>query len=74
MARNLDLIVTVGLDYYFPGTLTGHDTSYSPDNDNVNPREDIFNGDIYFTYKDADRIIYQPRFMPRAMIGVNFYL
>lgn len=74
MARNLDLVVTAGLDFYLPGTLTGHDTSYSPDNDNVNPREDIFNGDIYFTYKDADRIIYQPRFMPRAMIGINFHL
>jgi len=64
----------LGVDYYFPSTLRGHDTSYSPDNDNVNPHNDNENGDIPFTYKDADKAIKQPRFMPRAMIGVNYSL
>jgi hypothetical protein len=72
MARNLNLLVAVGLDYYFPGTLHGHDTSYSPDNDNVNPRNDNQNNDEPFTYKDADKAISQPRWMPYAMIGVSY--
>lgn len=71
MTGNLFLVMSFGLDYYFPSTLAGHDTSYSPDDDNVNPREDIYNYNVYFNYKDADKIIYQPRLMPRAMIGVN---
>ncbi len=74
MNQKLSLVVTLGLDYYFPSTLHGHDTSYSPDNDNVNPRDDNQNNDIPFTYKDADKAIYQPRFMPYALIGLNIKL
>jgi hypothetical protein len=74
MTSNLDLIIAVGLDQYFPSTLTGHDTSYSPDNDNVNPQNDNQDGDAPFTYRDADKAIRQPMFMPRAMIGINFNL
>jgi hypothetical protein len=74
MAQNLTLILVVGLDSYFPSTLTGHDTSYSPDNDNVNPENDNQNNDAPFTYKDANKAIKQPIFMPRAMIGMNIQL
>ncbi|MBN1791664.1 MAG: hypothetical protein JW830_14285 [Bacteroidales bacterium] len=74
MTSNLNLIMAIGLDHYFPSTLTGHDTSYSPDNDNINPREDNQDGDTPFTYRDADKAIRQPVFMPRAMIGVSFGL
>lgn len=74
MNQKLSLVVVVGLDYYLPSTLHGHDTSYSPDNDNVNPRNDNQNDDNPFTYKDADKAISQPRFMPYALIGVNFKL
>ncbi len=74
MTRNLDLVVSAGLDYYFPSTLKGHDTAYSPDNVNVNPRNDNQNEDTPFTYKDADNAINQPKFIPRIMIGVNFNL
>ena len=74
MTQNLDLVIAVGLDYYFPSTLKGHDTSYSPDNVNVNPRNDNQNDDTPFTYKDADKAINQPKFMPRIMIGINFNL
>ena len=72
MVRNLTLVLAAGLDYYFPSTLHGHDTSYSPDNDNVNPRNDNENDDEPFTYKDADQAISQPRWMPYAMIGVTY--
>ena len=74
MTQLMDLVFVFGLDYYFPSTLKGHDTSYSPDNDNVNPREDIYNDDQSFTYKDADKAIRQPRLMPRAMVGLSFNL
>ena len=74
MAQNLNLVIVLGLDYYLPSTLHGHDTSYSPDNDNVNPRNDNENDDNPFTYKDADKAIDQPRFMPYVMIGLNFNL
>ena len=74
MSPNLNLAIAIGLDYYLPSTLHGHDTSYSPDNDNVNPRDDNDNNDTPFTYKDANEAIYQPGIMPYAMIGLTFNL
>ncbi|MEE4213508.1 MAG: hypothetical protein V2I34_00480, partial [Bacteroidales bacterium] len=74
VSNRLEIVFSTGLDYYFPATLKGHDTAYSPDNDNINPRDDNQNGDIEFTYKDADRAINQPKFVPRAMIGLSFVL
>ena len=67
MNEKLNLVIALGFDFYLPSTLYGHDTSYSPDNDNEN-------NDEPFTYKDADKAIYQPRFMPFAMIGLNYGL
>ena len=55
-----------GMDYFFPSKLYGHDTSYSPDNDNVNPRKD-------FTYKDADQAINQPKLRMNFLIGLRYY-
>jgi len=74
ITQQLNLVINYGLDHYFPSTLKGHDTSYSPGNDNVNPQNDNQNDDAAFTYRDADRAIRQPMFMPRIMIGVNIYL
>lgn len=74
MTGRMQLVFKVGLDHYFPSTLTGHDTSYSPDNDNVNPRNDNQNGDEPFTYRDADKAVRQPVFMPHAMIGIQVSL
>jgi hypothetical protein len=65
MSSRFDLLVSAGLDYYFGGTLQGHDTAYSPDNDNVNPRED-------FTYADADAAIGQPKLKPLIMLGFGY--
>ena len=72
--QRLDLVVLAGADYFFDNTLKGHDTSYSPDNDNVNPRNDNQNNDALFEYSDADKAIKQPQIMPRFMVGVNYYL
>ena len=74
VSERIEIVFSAGLDFYFPNTLKGHDTSYSPDNDNINPRDDIQNGDIEFVYKDADKAINQPKFVPRAMIGLSFAL
>jgi len=74
MIKNIDLVLAYGLDFYFPGTLTGHDTSYSPDNDNVNPKNDNQNDNVQFKYNDANKAINQPVLMPYIMLGLNFSL
>jgi hypothetical protein len=65
MGTKIDLVLTAGYDDYPTTTLSGHDTQYSPDGDNVNPRED-------FTYSDADAAIDQPKGVPRLMFGINY--
>lgn len=65
MNSRIDLVISPSLDFYIPATLTGHDTSYSPDGENVNPRKD-------FTYKDADKAINQPKWVPRMMVGLAY--
>jgi|WetSurMetagenome_2_1015567.scaffolds.fasta_scaffold00202_4 hypothetical protein len=74
LTHKLSLLLNYGLDVYLPSTLTGHDTSYSPNNDNVNAEENNQNNDNPFTYKDANKAIRQPFLMPHLMIGVNFNL
>jgi len=74
MTEKLALSLAYGLDFYYPGTLTGHDTSYSPDNDNINPENDNEHDDVPFKYRDANKAIGQPEFMPRFMLGLNFKL
>ncbi len=65
IASNLDLVLTAGADYYFSGTISGHDTAYNPDGVDINPRED-------YTYDDADKSVNQPKILPRFMIGFNY--
>ncbi len=66
VSKRLELVVDSGVDYFFPGTLHGHDTSYTPDNENVNPRED-------YKYGDADAAINQPKFGLRFLMGLNYF-
>jgi hypothetical protein len=72
MMKDIVLVINYGLDFYFPSTLSGHDSSYSPDNDNINPKDDYQNDDQAFKYRDADKAIYQPKFMPHLMLGLIF--
>jgi hypothetical protein len=65
MSDRFDFIVSGGVDYYFSSTLSGHDTSYSPDGEDVNPRQD-------FTYDDAKKAVNQPELEFRIMIGVGY--
>ncbi|WP_299122966.1 hypothetical protein [uncultured Winogradskyella sp.] len=74
ISEKLNLVVATGLDYFFNNTLKGHDTSYSPDDDNVNPRNDNQNNDEQFTYSDANKAIKQPSLMPRVMLGIVYKL
>jgi hypothetical protein len=67
MSNRVDFVLTAGLDYHFAAALKGHDTTYAPDNDNVNPRED-------FVYADADAAVNQPKLQPVLMLGVNVRL
>jgi len=61
----VDLVLNFGYDYYFSSTLYGHDTSYSPEGQDVNPRED-------YTFKDADKAVNQPQHQIKALIGFNY--
>tara|TARA_R110002111_G_scaffold110212_1_gene169494 strand:- start:824 stop:1525 length:702 start_codon:yes stop_codon:yes gene_type:complete len=74
ISEQFNLVSAVGLDYFFNNTLKGHDTSYSPDNDNVNPRNDNENNDTQFTFSDANKTIKQPSLMPRVLLGVVYKL
>ncbi len=65
LSPKVDLIVSAGADYYFRSLLTGHDTYYRPNGDNLNEKEN-------FTYKDADACIAQPDFQTRLMLGVGY--
>lgn len=74
ITERLKMVVLAGLDYFFNNTLKGHDTSYSPDDDNVNPRNDTENNDEEFTFSDANKAINQPSLMPRVLLGVVYRL
>jgi len=67
MTRKMDLLIGGGIEYYFSAKLKGHDTAYSPDGQDVNPRED-------YTYSDANAAINQPGFEFRLMIGFQYRL
>lgn len=61
----LDLVFSFGYDYFFSSTLYGHDTSYSPDGQDVNGRKN-------FTFEDADKAINQPKHNLKAMAGLSY--
>jgi hypothetical protein len=66
VASRMDMVIATGLEYFGSATLSGHDTAYSPDGDDVNPRED-------YTYSDADAAIGQPKLEPLLMLGFNYH-
>ncbi len=66
LVPGFDLVFSIGADYYFSSALEGHDTSYSPDGQNINSRRG-------YTYYEADQAINQPKVMLRALIGFNYH-
>jgi hypothetical protein len=67
MSPKMNLILSAGGDYFFPARLSGHDTSYAPDGDHVNPRRD-------FTYADAKAAVNQPTWRPAGVVGISYRL
>ena len=67
MSSKMSLLVSGGGEYFFSSRLSGHDTSYSPDGDDVNPRKD-------YAYSDADNAVNQPVLRPLALIGFSYRL
>ncbi len=67
MGRKTSLILSAGAEIFLSSRLTGHDTSYSPDGDHVNPRND-------YDYTDADEAVGQPNWRPMILVGVNYRL
>lgn len=65
VSGRVDLTLSAGFDNYFDTTIHGHDTSYSPDNQNVNPHEN-------FTYNDAKSVVNTPRFQGVLMLGLAY--
>lgn len=65
MNDRFNLFLSGAFDYFPATSIQGHDTSYSPDNNNVNPREDN-------TYDDADNAVSQPKYELRFMLGLDF--
>jgi hypothetical protein len=66
ISRKVDFVLTTGLDYFLSSELGGHDTTYSPDGEDVNPRLD-------YDYDDADEAVNQPNFQLRLMLGLNYH-
>jgi len=67
ITNKLDLSLNIGVDGFLNGTMHGHDSTYSPDNSNVNPKEK-------FTYTDASKAVYTPRIAPIVTFGITYGL
>ena len=65
ISQVIDLTLTAGVDGYFPSSMYGHSTVYSPDGNNVDPKEN-------FTYKDAAAAIGTPRVQPVLLMGLAY--
>ena len=63
----VNFLLSGGSEYFFPAELNGHDTSYWPDGEKVNPRED-------YEYADADAAVNQPELQFRMMVGLSYLL
>jgi hypothetical protein len=65
MGQRFNLVVSTGVDFYFYDALSGHDTSYSSDGENINARND-------YKFEDANEAINQPRLRLNIMMGIAY--
>ncbi len=65
ISDRVQFVIGGGVDYFFDAELTGHDTTYSPDGDHVNPRDD-------YTYDDARDAVNALGLEGRAVIGISY--
>lgn len=61
----VDFVLSAGIDQFFKAALHGHDTTYSPDDENVNPKET-------FTFSDANTAVNAPKLQPHFLIGLGY--
>ena len=70
LGKGFSAVMQLGVDYYFPTSIYGHDATYYPNDSNVNARN---NGAGYtYTYADAVNSTTVPRLRPRVMVGIKF--
>jgi len=67
MGSRWGFVMAGGLDYYLSSHIHGHDTTYSPDGEDVNGREG-------YDYDTADEAINQPELEWRLGLGLNLSL
>ena len=73
LGKGISAIMQLGLDYYFPTSIYGHDATYYPNNANINARQNQEENNGYtYTYADAASATTVPRLRPRVMIGIQF--
>ena len=65
ISSRVDLTLSAGVDQYFDTSMHGHDTTYNPDDQNVNAHEN-------FTYKDAKAVVNTPRLQGVLLIGLSY--
>jgi hypothetical protein len=65
LSPRVDMITSLGADYYFHATLSGHDTYYYANGSDLHGKEN-------FTYKDADNAIKQPDLRTRILFGIAY--
>lgn len=65
MGKQFGFTLAAGVDHYPLATLSGHDTSYSPDGEEVNGRQG-------YDYTKADEAVNQPKLQGLLMAGITF--
>lgn len=65
MSSRVNFVFNAGVDYFLQSALSGHDTSYSPNGENVNPRKS-------YTFENATAAINQPEWVFRVMVGISY--
>jgi hypothetical protein len=71
LSQHFSAVLQLGIDYYWPTSIYGHDATYYPNNANINARQ-LDNTGYTFTYSDAANAVNVPRIRPRVMIGIQF--
>ena len=59
-----DFLIRLGVDHFLPADLAGHDTTYTPDGDHINPRDG-------YDYDSADEAVDQPKTEILVMLGLQ---
>ena len=65
ITEHLDLVLSVGGDYYQKSAIYSHGTTYSPDGEHIDSRKE-------FEYEDADAAIHQPLYKFHSLIGFQY--